>query len=105
LSRFLVAMGMLFLNLLIYVALTLMLGTFFDSRPAVIGTAIFVLFLLIELAQDTTSGQFLPGSLLFAAGKMLAGNPFPYAIPRVGATDLSVLLVVAAFRRFGREEF
>jgi hypothetical protein len=110
---FLGAMGMLFLNLLFYVALTLMLGTFFDSRPAVIGITVFVLFLQVRLAQVAAFGQFLPGALLFGAAEtfagdplqMLAGDPLPYTIPLVSAAVLTVLFTVAAFRRFGREEF
>lgn len=101
---FAAAMGLLFVNLLFYVALTLMLGAFFDSRAAVIGTAVFILFAQVQVAQSPT-GQFLPGSLPFAAAEVLAGNPLPTVVPLVGSVVLTAIFVAAAFRRFGCEEF
>lgn len=101
---FAATMGILFVNLIFYVALTLMLGAFFDSRAAVIGIAVFVLFAQVQLGQSPI-GQFLPGSLPFTAAEVLAGNPLPTVVPLVGSVVLTTIFVAAAFWRFGREEF
>ncbi|NIR44346.1 MAG: ABC transporter permease subunit [Gemmatimonadetes bacterium] len=95
-------------QLLFYLALTMALGTFFNSRGAVSGMAIGLVFAGLILPNffpwlwDYTPWQ-LPSLAYFAAvGRALPDGTAPVVI----LTGLyTLLLVLLAFWRFNREEF
>ena len=93
------ALGALALHVLFYLALALLLGTVFRSRNPVIAIPLLLLFVL---------GQWLGGFELTAVpGALLAEVTVPAAGLGVAAAHagLTVGLLGAAIRRFGREEF
>ena len=86
LTRFLPALGVIFLNHLFYLALTLMLGTLFRGRGPVIGLSLEFLFMQ----------QYLVGMLpvLEVRSALDAGDPAqqPERCHRAGAADGSIAL-------------
>jgi ABC-2 type transport system permease protein len=110
---FVAALGIAFLNVLFYLALTLMLGTLSDGRGAAIGIPIAFLFsyqIFLSLAPwlaDITPWGFMVG----------AGSPVPpiaqaaFGLGNLPLTPIlatvvwCVLFTVVALWRFGREEF
>jgi ABC-2 type transport system permease protein len=106
--------GLLGLNLLFYIALTLMLGTLFDGRGAVLGIPLALLFgaqMLMGLAPWLS--QIMPWTIIIPAGQnslalaMLAmqGQPLPTTTPIYATAIWIVIFVGVALWRFGREEF
>ena len=106
-------MGLLGLNLLFYISLTLMLGTLFDGRGAVLGIPLAILFgaqMLMGLAPWLS--QIMPWTLIIPAGQnslaltMLAmqGQPLP-TTPIYATAIWIVIFVGVALWRFAREEF
>jgi ABC-2 type transport system permease protein len=98
-APYLAALGALALHVLFYLALALLLGTVFHSRNPVIAIPLLLLFVL---------GQWLGGFQLTAvAGALLAEGVAPAAglVVVAAHAGLTVGLLVAAVRRFEREEF
>ncbi len=102
---FVTGMSLLSLQLLAYLTLTLMLGTFFGSQAAVVGIATGLLFVQPVLAEATAFGDWLPGSLPRQVGPVLAGAALSTLIPLIGTVLLIVISVLLALWRFEREEF
>ncbi len=102
-EAFLVGMGLLYLNLLFFQSFSLMLGTFFNSRRAVIGISMVMLFVLNQLTQ-MQFGVYLPGHLPYDAADLIAGRPFSGPVALAGTLVLTVLFIGLAFWRFSREE-
>jgi ABC-type transport system involved in multi-copper enzyme maturation permease subunit len=114
LPRFLAALGVVFLSHFFFLSLTLMLGTFFNSRRPVISIALGLL-----LMQQTLIGwlpflgKVLPMKLVLPLGEqvdamapcLLVGshNYSPILVPVVALESL--LFVLIAVWRFSREEF
>lgn len=105
---FLAGLGLLALNHLFYVALTVMLGALFNARGAVSGTAIGFMFAGM-IVPNVIKGlpKVFPWMLPnFAAGITLGQALPPWASWPVIATVLWIVVFVAvAIWRFGREEF
>lgn len=98
-----VMLGGLALSVLFYLSLTLMLGTLFNSRAAVAGTAFVVLFLMIQLGQQLTT--LLPGGIPFLLAEIVQGNTVPSTLPFYISGASSVLFLLVALWRFERTEF
>ena len=98
-------MGLLTLQLLAYLTLTLMLGTFFSSQIAVAGIAVLLLFAQPLLAQASALGTWLPGVLPLQVSSVLGGAALPSVIPLIGTAVLIVVCALLAVWRFEREEF
>jgi ABC-2 type transport system permease protein len=111
---FLAALGVIFLNLLFYLTLTLMLGSFFNNRGPVIGIGLAILFLqqyLIGLLPVLRYG--LPWTLVVQLNNeteavvpaLLSGQPIYSYIPIVAVAVECILFVLISLWRFNREEF
>ena len=109
------AMGVLLLNHFFFLSMTLMLGTFFNSRGPVIGIPLAVLFLQQNILGLVPSMRYvLPWNLVVPLG-----NTNPLALSLILGTPLQsdhlILLLVIALEsilflsiglwRFNREEF
>lgn len=112
---FLGAMGIIFVNHFFFLSLTMMLGTFFDSRAPVVGIPLAILFLQQNLIGLLPALRFiLPWNLVIPLDSsnpltlsLLTGTP-----PQPG--QLTILLIIAiesilftlvALWRFNRQEF
>ena len=107
-GTFLAGVGLVALNMLFYLALTLMLGTMFDSRGPITGLGIAVIF----------AGMFFKGMLPPAVvnltpwltGDIAAGialdMPLPdnWFVPVVATVIWTVFFMAVALWRFSREE-
>jgi ABC-2 type transport system permease protein len=119
LPAFAAAMGMVYLNLLFYLALALMLATLFDARGPVLAIALGLLlgYQLLGLVPPIAKhaswlGQVMPWGLLSGFGKvpplvayLVTGQPLPTVLPIVATAAWCVLFVLVGIRRFLREEF
>ncbi|HET7089694.1 MAG TPA: ABC transporter permease subunit [Anaerolineae bacterium] len=110
---FVAALGIAFLNVLFYLTLTLMLGTLFDGRGAVIGIPMAFLFsyqIFVGLAPwlaDITPWGFLVGAgspVTPIAQVALGQGALPLA-PILATALWCVLFMSVALWRFAREEF
>jgi hypothetical protein len=112
---YLEAIGVIFISDFFFLALTLMLGTFFDSRGPVIGIPLGILFMQQNLIGFLPALRYvLPWNLVVPIG-----NTNPLAISFLLKTPLpqdqlitlavivveSILFVLIALWRFNREEF
>jgi hypothetical protein len=111
---FLAAMGLVFLNLLFYLTLTFVLGTFFQGRGGVLGISLGLLFgcqILTGLARPLAAimpwtlvvpldPSSLPASLALALGL-----PVMSVTPIIATVIWCVVFTAVALWRFGREEF
>ncbi len=106
------ALGVLFVSVLFYLTLTIMLGTFFNTRGAVLGIPLGFMFVgslipnfLPKLAAffPWTLGQI---ALALAPGSS-SSTPLPATafIPVVATLLWSLLFIVLALWRFRKEEF
>ncbi len=113
---FLSALGLLALNLFFYLALSLMLGTFFRGRGPVIGISLAFYFAQSIAAQLVATPGFLEGKLKWLepylpnteaglASAVLAGQRLGSLVPIISIVVLTVLFLGVAMWRFGREEF
>ena len=110
---YLAVMGLFSLYLLFYLALTLMLGTFFNARGPVLGIAIGVAIASMRGIGGLVSGyapwlvKILPEALPALANSIVTETPLPadWPISVVVISLYSVLFVVLAIWRFRREEF
>jgi ABC-2 type transport system permease protein len=99
------------LHLLFYLTLTLMLGTFFNSRGPVLAIPIAILIgqgILESLAKGFAPWfpwHILPAKLPGLAGIAALGEPLPSFSPIVAVSLSSLVFVLLAIWRFEREEF
>jgi len=113
LGLFLANLGLLSLYLLFYLALTLMLGTFFNDRGPVLGIAIGV-----AIGSMLNMGQLfagflpwlvliLPEALPGLISALVQGESIPsvWPVPVIVISLYTVLFVALAIWRFNREEF
>jgi len=109
------AMGVIFINHLFFLSLTMMLGTFFDSRAPVVGIPLAILFLQQNLIGVLPALRFiLPWSLIIPLGTT---NPLTLTLLEGTAPQseqLTILLIIViesifftlmALWRFNRQEF
>lgn len=110
---FLGAMGLVFLNLMFYLTLTLMLGTLFDARGPVIGIAMALLFgYQIFLGIAPWLAEIMPWALVVQTGSsaplavtVALGLPIASYTPIIATVLWSVIFTIVAVWRFNREEF
>jgi ABC-2 type transport system permease protein len=112
--RFLVALGVIFLNLLFYLTLTLMLGALFSNRGPVIGIGLAFLFLQQYLVGLLPALRYVvPWTLVVPLNNetnaivpaLLSGQQIYSFIPLLAVAVECVLFVMIAVLRFNREEF
>jgi ABC-2 type transport system permease protein len=112
---YLVAMLVIFISHFFFLALTLMLGTFFDSRGPVIGIPLGILFMQQNLIGFLPAfGYILPWNLVIPLGNTQSlGTSLILNIP-VQPSQLinlafivveSLIFIFIALWRFNREEF
>lgn len=109
------AMGVLFVNHFFFLTLTLMLGTFFSGRGAVIGIPLALLFFQQNLLGRFPALRFiLPWNLIASLGEsnplaqiLILGLPVPteLLITLLLVIVESILFASIAVWRFNREEF
>lgn len=105
---FLMGIGIILLTLFFYLALVIMLGTFFEQRGAVLGIAVAVLLGGSIASQFTPLvSYFLPVKMADIALVVMQGQPLPViAVSQLVVTAaLSLVFTLAALWRFGSEEF
>jgi ABC-2 type transport system permease protein len=105
---FLAGLGLLVLSHLFYVALTVMLGTLFNSRGAVSGTAIGFMFAGMILPNFLKGvPKYFPWMLPEFGAALALGKELPpwWQWPVVTSVVWIGLFVALAIWRFGREEF
>jgi hypothetical protein len=106
-------LALLSLYLLFYLALTLMLGTFFDTRGPVLGIAIAVAIGSMLSIGNLFAGflpwltVLLPEAIPGILTLLVQGEPLPdvWPIPIILISAYSLLFVALAIWRFNREEF
>jgi ABC-2 type transport system permease protein len=109
LAVFLAGVGIMVIHTLFYLALTLLLGTLFNTRGPISGIAmgvLFVGFLPPNLAPQAVM-LALPWTLKESAIGLVLGSALPavWIIPVVATALWTVLFLGVALWRFGREEF
>lgn len=112
-AAFLAGLAALFLSLLVFLALTVMLGTLSDSRGLVIGIPlILILGFQIYMMFLSPIYEFLPqaltmsggGATLSTAATLALGQPLPSITPLVANSMWILLFVAVAVWRIRREE-
>lgn len=113
-SGFAGAMGLLYLNVLFYLTLTLMLGTFFKGRGPVLGITLSLLLgykVFVGIAPGLTIItpwamvlDVIPGQLPLTMTLAL-GLPLPTVTPVIATLVWCAAFVAVAIWRFRREEF
>lgn len=106
---YVIAMGLLTLYTLFYISLTLMLGSFFNTRGPILGIAMMFVFqdLLGQIIDGVIKGftSILPNRLYEAADAVTLGNPLPSIVPVVSTVIFVVLFAGLAIWRFNKTEF
>ena len=97
-------------HLLFWLTLTLMLGTFFKGRGAVIGIPVLLLAfqdLIADLGRIYLPGLklWLPGRITEIAAQTTLGGPVSSIVPLLAIGLQIVIFTIVAFWRFKREEF
>jgi len=113
LDIFLASLTLLSLYLLFYLAMTLMLGTFFNSRGPVLGIAIGVaVFSMMGMGQLFSGflpwlALLLPETIPGLISALVQGESIPaiWPVPIIVMSLYIVLFVTLAIWRFNREEF
>jgi hypothetical protein len=104
-----VGLGVLALAVFFYIALTLALGTLFASRGPVagIGIALLLIGLFFNGMLPQPVVLVMPWLLGDIASAAALGSTLPsnWLVPVIATAVASVVLVIVAVRRFGREEF
>jgi len=110
---FLAALGVIFLNPLFYLTLTVMLGAFFNGRGPVIGIGLAFLFMQQYLIALLPALRYvLPWTLVVPLNNeteavvpaLLSGQPIYSYIPLLAVAVECILFVLIALWRFNREE-
>ena len=108
LAPLLTSLALVALHVAFYLALTLMLGTLFASRGpvAAIGVGLFIGGLILG-GSIPVLPYFLPWPLPQLMYGLFLGNSLPdgWAMPVIATAVWTVLFIVIALWRFGREEF
>jgi hypothetical protein len=109
LAHFLEAAGLIALHQTFYIAMTLMLGTLFNSRGPVGGVA-FGFWIAGNILPNFLPQWvvlFMPWMLVQGAAKIAQWRPFPIPlwIPSVSSAVMIVIFILVALWRFEREEF
>ena len=109
LGVFLAGLGIMVVHTLFYLALTLLLGTLFNTRGPISGIAmglLFIGFLPPNLVPQALL-LALPWTLKESAVGLVMGSALPaiWIIPVVATTLWIVVFLAVALWRFGREEF
>ena len=111
---FLAAMGCLAVALIFFQTLTLMLGTLFNNRGAVIGLGLAFLFgqqFLIQIVpalyEMLPVGIYLPveGSETTLASALILGQPVPSFAPVLWCVGFSILFTLIGVWKFQKTEF
>ncbi len=105
-------LSLVFLDLMFYLALSIMLGTFFNSRGALIGIPLILVFAYLVIPNIPTGLiAIMPWNLLddltypsFAL-TLAQGKPLPTMIPIISTILWCILFTAVSIWRFGREEF
>jgi ABC-2 type transport system permease protein len=109
LAPFLIAVALMAVHTLFYLALTLLLGTLFNTRGPIAGIAMGVLFagFLPPNLIPQAALLVLPWTLGQSAVGLALGSALPavWPIPVVATALWTVLFIGVALWRFGREEF
>jgi ABC-2 type transport system permease protein len=97
------------LHLLFYLALTLMLGTFYNARGPVSSIGLGFLFggLLLPNVLPEWTMLFFPWPFAELARALVAGKMLPafWPIPVMATMSWTILFLIVALCRFEREEF
>jgi ABC-2 type transport system permease protein len=106
---FLAGVGIMVLHTLFYLALTLLLGTLFDTRGPISGAAMGVLFVGFLPPNFIPQAVMLalPWTLKNSAVGLVLGTALPavWIVPVIATALWTVLFLGLALWRFGREEF
>ena len=111
---FVVSLGIIALQMLLFISLPLMLGAFFNSRGAVLGVPLALVFIVMVVSNFVPSivqvAPFSFGLTTGPADPMLAAvalqaQPLPTLLPLISTAVWTVLFLAVALWRFGREEF
>jgi ABC-2 type transport system permease protein len=111
---FIGGMGMVYLALLFYLALTIMLGTLFNSRGAVIGIPMLLIFgYQLFLGIAPWLARFMPWALTISTGEtqeslavaLVRGQALADLMPLYATAAWILVFVGVALWRFNREEF
>jgi ABC-2 type transport system permease protein len=108
------AIGMLFLSLLFWLALTIMLGTLSNMRGLAIGIPLFLILgftLFVEIAPWIA--DYMPWSLTSAvsasqpamAVSLVLGQPIPTLMPLIATVIGYLVFTLVAIWRFQKEDF
>jgi ABC-2 type transport system permease protein len=108
------AIGMLFFNLLFWLALTIMLGTLSDMRGLAIGVPLFLILgftLFVEIAPRIA--DYMPWNLTSSvsasrpamAVSLVLGQPIPTLMPLIATVIGYLVFTLVAIWRFQKEEF
>ncbi len=105
-------LGLVFLDLLFYLTLSIMLGTFFNSRGALIGIPLILVFsYMIIPNMPAWLVAIMPWNLLdnltqpALALSVVQGQPIQSVAPLIATVLWCVGFIGIAVRRFQREEF
>ena len=108
------ALGLLFLNLLFYLTLTLMLGTLFGGRGGVLGIGLALLLgYQIFLGLAPWLAAIMPWALVLnitpdgvpLSFSLAMGRPLSTVTPIIATTVWCLIFTAVALWRFSREEF
>ena len=107
---FLNALSLAALHTTFYLTLTIMLGTFFNSRGPVIGIPLLILFIPAiagDLIMRYASWVFdiTPAAFPQIAPMVALGGPIPDTDPIMATAVWCIVFTLTAFWRFNREEF
>jgi ABC-2 type transport system permease protein len=112
---FIAGLGLMALHLLFYLSLTLMLGTIFKERGAVLGIPIGLLFgaqmimglapVLIQIMPWLIILPPMGGNSYSLAQQVMLGLPLPTVTPIIATVLWIVVFVGVAIWQFEREEF
>jgi len=108
-GSFAVGLGVLALAVFFYIALTLAMGTLFESRGPVagIGIALLLVGLFLNGMLPQPVVLVMPWLLGDIASAVALGSTLPsnWPVPIIATAVMSVVFVALAVRSFGREEF
>ncbi len=105
-------LGLVFLDLLFFLTLSIMLGTFFNSRGALIGIPLILVFAPMIIPNiPAWLIAIMPWNLLenltysALALTFVLGQPLPTIVPIVATAGWCCVFILIAIWRFDREEF
>lgn len=112
LLRYAGMIGLVFLTLFFYLTLSIMLGTIFNSRGALIGIPLVLVFSYLIIPNlPAWLIAIMPWNLLdnltypSLALTLVQGQPLPTVVPIISTAAWCLVFIVIAIWKFGREEF